>query len=346
MPSGGGGLTLDGIVARLGGEVRGDGAVRVVQVGTLDKAGPDRIAFLSNPKYRSQLRTTRAGAVILPLAVASEFGGASIVVDDPYVYFARVSQLLNPVPRSAGVHHSAVVDCALPASVSVGPWAVIGANARIGENTIIGPGCVIGEGVEIGPDSLLHGAVTIYRDCVIGARAIIHSGTVIGSDGFGFARETDGAWIKIPQIGRVLIGDDVEVGANSSIDRGTLEDTVIADGVKLDNQIQIGHNCHIGRHTAIAGCAGIAGSTHIGSRCQIGGAAMIIGHIRIADDVIVTGASFIGKSIDKPGMYTGQVPSQRHEAWLKNFVQLRHLDALAEKIRDIEKRLRARENKS
>jgi len=346
MPSGDGGLTLDGIVARLGGELRGDGDVRVVQVGTLEKAGPDRIAFLSNPKYRSRLHTTRAGAVILPPAVASEFGGASIIADDPYVYFARVSQLLNPAPRGAGVHHSAVVETDLPASVSVGARAVIGADTRIGENTSIGAGCIIGEGVEIGADSVLHGAVTIYRDCVIGARAIIHSGAVIGSDGFGFARETDGAWLKIPQLGRVLIGDDVEVGANTTIDRGTLDDTVIEDGVKLDNQIQIGHNCRIGRLTAIAGCAGIAGSAHIGSRCQIGGAAMIIGHVRIADDVIVTGASFIGKSIDKPGMYTGQVPSQRHEAWLKNFVQLRHLEALADKVRDLEKHLRAREKKS
>jgi UDP-3-O-[3-hydroxymyristoyl] glucosamine N-acyltransferase len=220
---------------------------------------------------------------------------------------------------------------------------VVGGNVCVGENTTIGAGCIIGDGAAIGPDTVLHPGVVIYGGCVVGARAIIHSGTVIGSDGFGFAREASGAWLKIPQLGRVVIGDDVEIGANTSIDRGSLDDTVIEDGVKLDNQIQVAHNCRIGAHTVIAGCVGIAGSTHIGRRCQIGGAAMIIGHIRIADDVIVTGSTFVGKSIREPGMYTGQVPAQHHDAWLKNFAQLRHLDALADRIRALERRLGAGE---
>ncbi|MGB0129692.1 MAG: UDP-3-O-(3-hydroxymyristoyl)glucosamine N-acyltransferase [Rhodocyclaceae bacterium] len=345
MPSGDG-LTLDEIVARLGGELRGQGSFRVSQVATLQNAGPEHISFLANPKYRAHLNSTRAGAVVLPPSAAGDFAGTAILVRDPYLYFARVSQLLNPPQRLAeGVHPRAVVDSELPASVRVGPRAVIGANVCIGENASIGPGCVIGSGVEIGPDAILHAAVTIYSGCRIGARAIVHSGAVIGSDGFGFAREQDGTWFKIPQIGRVVVGDDVEIGANTTIDRGALDDTIIEDGVKLDNQIQIGHNCRIGARTAIAGCVGIAGSTQIGSRCQIGGAAMIIGHLSIADDVIITAGSFVGKSIPAAGMYTGQVPSQRHEVWRKNFAQLRHLDALADKISALENRLGVREKK-
>ena len=346
MPSRSGGYALQEIVQRIGGELRGDATLRVQQVAGLEHAGAGQISFLANPRYRQQLLSTRAEAVILAPQVAQDYPRACIVTDNPYAYFARVAQLLNPAERPpAAVHPSAVVETSLPPSVSVGANAVIGAGARVGAGTIIGAGCVVGEGTSIGADAVLHGNVTIYRDCVIGVRVVIHSGAVIGSDGFGFARENDGSYVKIPQIGRVVIGDDVEIGANTTIDRGTLEDTVIEEGAKLDNLVQVAHNCRVGAHTVLAGCTGIAGSTRIGKRCMFGGAAMIIGHIEIADDVIITGASFVGKSIRQPGTYTGQIPSQKHEEWLRNFSHLRHLDGLAARIRALENRLGELEKK-
>jgi UDP-3-O-[3-hydroxymyristoyl] glucosamine N-acyltransferase len=205
---------------------------------------------------------------------------------------------------------------------------------------VIHAGCVVGDGASIGEGSVLHPNVTIYRDCVIGRRAIVHSGAVIGADGFGFAPE-GGKWIKIPQIGRVLIGDDVEIGANTSIDRGALEDTVIGDGVKLDNQIQIGHNCVIGDHCVIAGCVGIAGSTRIGKGCMLGGAAMILGHLEIADGTVISPGSMVMKSITKPGKYTALYPLEEHDRWLHNAAQVRHLARLAERVTELEKQLQA-----
>jgi UDP-3-O-[3-hydroxymyristoyl] glucosamine N-acyltransferase len=334
------GFTLGEIVHRLGGELRADPQLRIEQAAPLDRAQAADISFLANPRYRSQLQTTRAGAVILTPKAAMDYAGASIVAPNPYAYFARVAQLLDRRVRpAAGVHPAAVVDCEIPPSVSVGAQAVIGRGAAIGDSVRIGAGCVVGEGARIGADSVLHANVTIYGECVVGARCVIHSGCVIGSDGFGFARDDDGSYVKIPQTGRVIIGDDVEIGANTTIDRGTLEDTVIEDGVKIDNLVQIAHNCSIGAHTVIAGCTGIAGSTHIGRRCMFGGATMIIGHIEIVDDVVITGASFVGKSIRRAGTYTGQMPSQPHEDWLRNFSHMRHLDSLADRIRALEKRL-------
>lgn len=333
-------LSLEQIVTHLGGEIRGDASVRISQVATLEAAQPDQISFLSNPRYQGQLARTRAGAVILSPRIAERYDRTCIVAPDPYVYFARLAQLFNPPAEAPpGVHSSAVVDCDVPASASIGPLVYIGHDARIGENVVIAAGCVIGSGVEIGEGSRLHANVTIYPGCVIGRRAILHSGAVIGADGFGFAREADASWVKIPQIGRVVLGDDVEVGANTTIDRGALDDTVVENDVKLDNLVQIAHNCRIGEHSAIAGCAGIAGSTQIGKRCMIGGAAMITGHISIADDVIVSGTSFMPKSVSEPGVYTSAVHPQKHAEWLKNFSHLRHLDALSEKIRALEKRL-------
>ena len=340
MESAAGGWTLDEIVARLGGELRGDGRTRVEQVSPLEEAGPRHISFLANPKLVSLLATTRAAAVVLSARTADAFPGARIVAADPYLYFARVSRLLNPPPAVVpGVHPTAVVEGELGPRVRVGAHAVIAAGASIGEGASIGAGCLIGERAVIGCDSVLHPGVTVYADCVIGARAIVHSGVVIGADGFGFARERDGSWVKIPQIGRVVIGDDVEIGANTTVDRGALADTVIADGVKLDNQIQVAHNCRIGRHTAIAGCAGIAGSTVIGERCMIGGAAMIIGHARITDDVVVSGASFVPKSVSRPGAYTNTMPLLRHDEWLKNLAHVRRLDEMANRIAALERRL-------
>jgi len=333
-------LSLAEIVERLGGEVRGDAAVRVDQVATLESATASQISFLANPRYASQLATTSAGAVILSPKAADRFGRARILADNPYSYFARLAQLFNPPEQPpAGIHPTAAVECEVPASASVGPLAWIGRDAQIGECVVIGPGCRVGTGAQIGDGSRLHAGVTIYAGCVVGKRAILHSGCVIGADGFGFARERDASWVKIPQIGRVVLGDDVEIGANTTIDRGALDDTVIEDDVKIDNLVQIAHNCRIGAHTVIAGCAGIAGSTQIGKRCMIGGAAMINGHITIGDDVTVSGTTFMAKSVSEPGVYTSAVHSLKHEDWLKNYSHLRHLDAQDEKIRALEKRL-------
>jgi len=341
-----GGLRLDEIVARLGGTLEGDASVLVSQVGTLASAGAGQIAFLANPKYRQQLLATRAAAVIVPPQFAAETTLPRIVHPNSYAYYARVVALLNPVPqRPLGVHPTAVVHCNVPASASIGEHVVVGEGASIGENVTLYPGCVIGDGVSIGDDSLLYPNVAVYRDCVIGKRAVIQAGAVIGGDGFGFAKEGE-RWVKIPQIGRVVIGDDVEVGANTSIDRGALDDTVIGDGVKLDNQIQIAHNVTIGDHAAMAGCVGIAGSTKIGRRCTVGGAGMIIGHLDLADDVHISAGSMVTKSLRKPGQYTSIFPLEPHDAWLHNAAQIKRLSTLAERVAELEKKLELMETKS
>lgn len=332
-------LTLAEIAARLGGDVLGDAETRVSQVATLASAGVGDIAFLANPKYKRQLAETRASAVIVPPAFAEATTRPRIVIGNAYACYARVAAMLNPPARpAAGIHSSAVVESSVPASVAVGPQAVVGKGVVVGENVVIGAGCVIGDGARIGEGSLLHPKVSIYADCAIGARAIIHSGAVIGADGFGFAPDA-GKWVKIPQIGRVVIGDDVEIGANTSIDRGALDDTVVGDGVKLDNQIQIGHNCIIGEHSVIAGCVGIAGSTRIGKGCAIGGAAMILGHLEIADGTVISPGSMVMKSITKAGKYTALYPLEEHERWLHNAAQVRHLSRLSERVAELEKKL-------
>jgi UDP-3-O-[3-hydroxymyristoyl] glucosamine N-acyltransferase len=334
-----GGLRLDEIVARLGGELRGDGSVLVRQVASLAGAGEGEIAFLANPKYRKQLADTKASAVIIPPQAADDTLLPRIVHPNSYAYYARVVALLNPAPRRlAGIHPSAVVHSTIPASVSVGENVVVGESVVLGENVTLYPGVVIGDGVCIGADSVLYPNVVIYRDCVIGARAVLQAGAVIGSDGFGFAKEGD-RWLKIPQIGRVVIGDDVEIGANTSIDRGALDDTVIGNGVKLDNQIQIAHNCKIGENAAMAGCVGIAGSTTIGARCTVGGAGMIIGHLELADDVHVSAGTMVTKNLTRPGQYTSIYPLEAHEDWLRNAAQLKRLGKLANRIADLEKKL-------
>lgn len=343
-------ITLDEIVAHFGGKLIGDGARPIRQVATLARAAPDEISFLANPRYRDRLGATRAGAVVLSADAVADCPVACIVCADPYSYYARVAQWLNPAEAVIpGTHASATVDTVIPDSVSVAAGVSIGRGAIIGERVRIGSGCVIGGGAEIGADSLLHANVTIYAGCRIGARAIIHSGAVIGADGFGFAREregeTAGQWLKIPQIGGVVIGDDVEIGANTTIDRGALDDTVIEDGVKLDNQIQVAHNVRIGAHSALAGCVGIAGSTRLGRRCTVGGGAVILGHLTLADDVNVSAGTLVGKSIIQAGTYTGAVPFLEHSEWLKNFARLRHLHAMGDKIRLLETRLATLENK-
>ena len=342
-------IRLAEIVARLGGELRnaGDQAEQLItRIAPLETAKAGEVAFLSNPKYQAQLASTRASAVIVGPSVADACPVPAIVAADPYLYFARLAQLLSPkIPAPVGIHPNATVMSELPGHVSVGAGAYIGANVRIGDGTVIGANAVVGSGVTIGPGCRLYPNSTIYYGCRIGARVIIHAGAVIGADGFGFAREKDGAWVKIPQTGIVVVGDDVEIGAGTTIDRGALSDTVIENGVKLDNQIQVAHNVRIGAHTAIAGCVAIAGSTTIGSRCTIGGKTSIVGHLNITDGVHISAGTFISKSIAKPGAYTGTVPFMTHEEWLKNFARLRHLDSMADKIRALEARLNELENK-
>ncbi|TAH46998.1 MAG: UDP-3-O-(3-hydroxymyristoyl)glucosamine N-acyltransferase [Betaproteobacteria bacterium] len=329
---------LDELVARLGGELVGDGSIAVRRVATLDQAGEGDLAFLANPKYLSRLKASQAAAVIVAhKARDAVTDRPRIVTDDPYLYYARVSALFNPPPAPvAGVHALAVVSSPVPASVQVDAGAVVGADVIIGERVVIGAGCSVGEGVRIGAGTRLAPRVVVYAGTVIGENCIVHSGAVIGSDGFGFAREKNGRWVKIPQMGRVVIGDDVEIGANTTIDRGALDDTVIGRGAKLDNQIQIAHNVQIGEDTAIAGCVGIAGSTTIGARCMIAGGVGIAGHLTIVDDVVVSAATVVVKSIHKPGVYTSTLPLQSHADWVKNFSHLRHLDALADRIRALE----------
>jgi UDP-3-O-[3-hydroxymyristoyl] glucosamine N-acyltransferase len=302
-------LTLGQIASRLGGRVAGDAETVIRQVGSLERAGAGQITFFNSKKLQEKLGETRAAAVILAPENEKLTRLPRIVADNPYAYFARVSQLFNRVISQApGVH----------------PSAVVSKKASLGESVSIGAGCVIGDDVVIGDESCLYPRVVVYPKCVLGKRVVVHAGVVIGADGFGIARE-EGRWIKIPQIGGVRIGDEVEIGANTTIDRGALDDTVIEEGVKLDNQVQIGHNVRIGAHSAVAGCVGIAGSADIGRHCTIGGAAMIHGHITIVDHVHVSAGTLISRSLLKPGTYTGFYPFDEHEAWRRNAAQLRRL---------------------
>ncbi len=332
-------MLLSELAARVGATLNGDGAVDIERVATLESAGPGAIAFLSNPKYRAKLVATGAAAVIVAPDMAAHTPLPKLVSANPYATYAKVAAILHP-PNvvDAGVHVTAVVGerARVAPSAAVGPRAVIGAGAAIGERTRIGAGCVIGADATIGDDCVLHANVTIYERCTIGPRTIIHSGAVIGADGFGMAEE-NGRWLKIPQIGRVVIGADVEIGANTTIDRGAIDDTVIEDDVKLDNQIQVGHNCRIGAHTAIAGCVGISGSARIGRNCKLGGAAMIGGHLAIADDTVISGGTLVFKSIDVPGVYTSTFPTLPHSEWRHVAAQLRRLRELAERIRALER---------
>jgi UDP-3-O-[3-hydroxymyristoyl] glucosamine N-acyltransferase len=332
---------LEDIAARFGGRVLGDPGIRIAQVATLDNAQEGHIAFLSNSRYRMQLDATRASAVIVGEAEAEATKLPRIVCDNPYAYFAKVSALLNPVPQAlAGVHSSAVVGegARIDVTAHIGAHVVIGAGASIGPGCVIMESCSIGANTTIGANARLYPRVVVYHDCVIGNNLIAHAGAVIGSDGFGMAME-NGRWLKIPQIGRVVIGDDVEIGANTTIDRGALDDTVIEDDVKLDNQIQVAHNVRIGAHTAIAGCVGIAGSTSIGRYCRIGGSAGILGHLQIADNVEIASFTLIGKSIREAGSYAGIFPFSKNDEWRKNAAQLRHLDELAHKVKLLQQEL-------
>ena len=334
------------IVAALGGELLGDPGTPIDRIGPLEEATATTIGFVSNPRYRAQLAASAAGCVIVAPALRDEAvaRGTTILVPDPYLYFARLTQWwaarVRPRPP-AGMHPSAVVDPAarVAAGASIGPLAVIEADAEIGEGAIVGAQCFVGRGARVGAQTLLHPRVTLAFGCSIGARGIVHSGAVIGADGFGLAPTPQG-YVKIEQLGAVRIGDDVEIGANTCIDRGALEDTVIEDGVKLDNLIQIAHNCRIGRHTAMAGCSAIAGSTHVGERVTIGGQAGLGGHLRIGDDVHIAAKSTVTRSLTKPGIYGGHFPLDENGVWEKNAALVRQLPAWRERLRALERGVR------
>ncbi len=343
--------SLGELARALGGEVAGNPETRVARVATLENAGPDAIAFYAQARFVRDLRQTRAGAVILGTANRDATALPRIICSNPHAYFARACALLHPAHRAvSGVDPLATIhpSATLGKAVSVGPYAVIGSGVRVGEGAVIGAHCYLGNDTDVGAETVLWPGVVVYHACRIGMRCIVHAGVVIGADGFGNAWEQDdrgGHWVKVPQLGRVLVGDDAEIGANTTIDRGAIDDTIIGDGVRLDNLIMIAHNVHIGAHTAIAACSGIAGSTRIGRRCRIGGAVGIAGHLTIADDVEIGGKTLITKSIAVPGAYSGGYPFEESRRWRRNAVQIRHLDDLAKQVKQLETRLALLERK-
>jgi UDP-3-O-[3-hydroxymyristoyl] glucosamine N-acyltransferase len=328
-------LSLGELAVRFGCTLQGDPDVRVTHVATLERADPQALTFLANPRYRRFLPQTKAGAVVLDAKSAGECPVSALIAKNPYAVYARIAALLHPAPPvMPGRHASAVVDpsAVIDPTAAIGPLAVIGARARIGARCAIGPGCVLLDDVTIGADTRLVANVTLCSSVAIGERCLLHPGVAIGADGFGLA-PSEGEWLKVPQVGGVRIGNDVEIGANTTIDRGAIDDTVIDNGVKLDNQIQIGHNVRIGAHTAIAGCSGISGSTTIGARCMIAGQVGIAGHLTICDDVVVTGRSFVNSSIRKPGYYSGGLTVDEATRFRKNAARFHRLDELARQVR-------------
>lgn len=339
---------LGDLVESLGGELIGDPGIAITGIAPLDAASASHITFLSNPRLRSGAAQTRASALILSAKDHSEIGGAYtgavVLTDNPYAYYARAAQFFaarSAPPLEPGIHPSAVIDASakIAATAVIGPNVTIDAGAVVGEHCVIGAGCVIGKAASVGEGTVLHPNVSFLADCHIGARGVIQSGAVIGGDGFGFANDM-GRWIKIPQTGGVRMGDDVEIGANTTIDRGALDDTVIGHGVKLDNQIQIAHNCVIGENTAMAGCVGVAGSAKIGRNCTFGGAAMVLGHLSIADNVHISSGSLVSRSIAEPGQYTGFYPLAKNADWEKTAAVVRQLDTMRDRIRELEKIVR------
>jgi UDP-3-O-[3-hydroxymyristoyl] glucosamine N-acyltransferase len=321
-------LTLQSIHAALGGVLHGDGSLVLQRLAPLDTAGPQDLAFVANVRYATQVQTTAAAALIVPPAlvdIATE-RGACIETPDPYLYFARLTQWWK---RQMNV--------AQDDEPTVHPTAWVHPRAKVDPSVVLGPFTVVEEHARVGAHSRVGAHVVLGHHCVVGERAIIHSGVVIGADGFGFAPH-EGQWVKIEQLGAVRIGNDVEIGANTCIDRGALDDTVIEDGVKLDNLIQIGHNVHIGAHTAMAGCVGVAGSARIGAYCTVGGGAVVLGHLSLADHVHISAASVVMRSISKPGQYSGVFPIDDNASWEKNAATLRQLYALRQRIKTLEQR--------
>lgn len=318
-------------------------------IGALHNAGPDEISFLSNPKLKGQLAGCRAAAVIIAPEVyetlqPGELPYVVVQCSQPYLLYAllaqwfdqhRIGQLAQGIHSTAIIHERAYIE----SGVHIGPYCVVEENARIGRGSRLGPGCIVGSGTTLGADCLLHAHVTLYHDVVVGNRVILHSGVVLGADGFGFAPDplNNDAWAKIAQLGGVQVGDDAEIGANTTVDRGALDNTLVGNGVKLDNQIMIAHNVQIGEHTAIAACVGVAGSTVIGKRCTIGGASMLSGHITLGDDVHVSGGTAITSNVLKPGRYTGVYPYAEHVQWQKNAAVISQLSQLRRRVRACEK---------
>jgi len=334
--------SLGELATQFGCELIGDPAARVARVATLSNAGPDCLSFLANPAYREQLRATGAAAVIVKAADAEHCPTAALLAVDPYLTYARVADVLHPRPLfAAGIHSTAVVAASarVAESAHIAAHVVIGDDSVIGEDAIIGPNCVIGDRCAVGKAAHLIAGVTLVQDATIGARGMIHSGTVVGSDGFGNAM-SDSGWVKVPQVGGVRIGDDVEIGANTTIDRGAIDDTVIENGVRLDNLIQIAHNVRIGEHTAMAAMTGISGSTVIGKRCMFGGAGGTIGHLVICDDVVVTGCTMVTKNISEPGVYSGSFAAEKGNIWKRRVARFRRLGELADRVSKLERAAR------
>ncbi|SDB06670.1 UDP-3-O-[3-hydroxymyristoyl] glucosamine N-acyltransferase [Pseudidiomarina indica] len=334
-------LTLQQLADAIGAEVEGDATQTITAVATLASAVQGQIAFLANARYRSQLETTQASAVIVAPNIEVPAGIAAVRTKNPYAGFAKVAQLLDTTPVAAtGIHPSAQIhpSAKLGQNVAIGANTVIAEDVELADGVTIGVGCYVGPGTRIGARTQLWQHVVIYHQCVIGADCLVHAGTVIGADGFGWANE-NGKWIKIPQLGRVVIGDRVDIGASTTIDRGALDDTVISNGVIIDNQCQIAHNVFIDEDTAIAGCTVLAGSCRIGKRCLIGGATAINGHISICDDVQISGFSMVIKEITEPGAYASGIPAAPQREWRRNGARYRQLDDLFQRVKTIEKQL-------
>ncbi|MET0067997.1 MAG: UDP-3-O-(3-hydroxymyristoyl)glucosamine N-acyltransferase [Candidatus Thiodiazotropha sp.] len=335
-------MRLGALAETLGVELHGDPDIRVDGVGTLQGARPGQLSFLSNTKYSRYLGSTQASAVILSKDTAEDCPAALLLSENPYLSYARAAALLSPAPViEPGVHPSAVIaeSARIDPSASIGACSVIGERVSLAAGVVIGPGCVVEADCEIGEASRLVARVTLCHATRIGQRCLIHPGAVLGADGFGLAND-QGRWVKVPQLGRVWLGDDVEIGANTTVDRGALEDTILHDGVKLDNLIMIAHNVEVGENTAMAGCTGIAGSTKIGRNCTLGGQVGLAGHLTIGDNVHFSGATLVTRSFPDPGYYSGNLPAMENGAWRRLIARLRHLDEMAKDLKLIKKTMK------
>lgn len=336
-------VSVSDLAALVGAEVVGDGSLLISRISSLESADRSSISFLANSKYRAQLERTQAGCVLIgqPVVNDARHLPSALICSDPYLAYARLTQWWKDKERrqpKPGVHPSAVIAASayIHPSASIGPLVVVGECAHIEAGVVLHAHTSVGERARIGEESCFHARAVVAEACQIGRRAIVHSGAVIGADGFGFAAADEGLWVKIEQLGSVRVGDDVEIGANTCIDRGALDDTVLGNGVKLDNLVQIGHNVRVGDHTAMAGCVGIAGSARIGAHCTFGGGAIVLGHLEIVDHVHVSAATVISKSLLKPGHYSGVFPADSHAQWEKNAATLKQLHALRERLRQLE----------
>src|SRR5699024_6898477 len=332
-------ITVAELANKVGAELQGEGSALIRGLGTLVSAQPDQLTFFANRKYRPYLATTQAGAVLCTAAAAAECPVPALVVKDPYLAFAKLSQLFALTPAaSSGVHAQAVVaeDAILGANVSVAAGAIVASGVRLGDNTVVMANSVVGEGVQLGKNVRIHPNVTLYHGITIGDNTVVHAGSVIGADGFGFAFG-EGRWHSVAQVGSVRIGANVNIGANVTIDRGAIEDTVVADGVILDDQVHLGHNVEVGEHSALAGKAGISGSSRIGRYCMIGGAVGLAGHLELADQVNVLGMTLVSKSITKPGTYGSALPADHERVWRRNTARFRKLDELYRRVLQLEK---------